>query len=1025
MPIITQESENIIEHKPNPQQQECIDNIDGQFLVLAGPGTGKTFTVSRRIENVVKQGITPDKILCLTFSETAAKEMKKKIDERLAKIQSEVNIYTYHGFCNDVLANNLDEFELPENYKLISNTVERNFVKECIDEINPKAYRTELNDPYHYLEEILKGIHAIKQNRLKKEDYFFNLENNIEWIPQITALKVKRDEALKKNKGTKTVESDIKSQEEKISKAKELWTFYEKYQTKLEKYHYIDYNDMISLVLDRFEKDESFLTKIANQFEYLLVDEYQDTNPAQNEIVFSLCHGMETPNVFVVGDDDQIIYTFQGARLDTMERFLREFPSTKVICLRENMRSTQSILDVARAISTQDDKRLEKNEEFKKYDISKELVAKNEKIILKEKPVRFYKYDVEIQEQIEIIKEIEELINSEDCPKNENGEKLLSEIAILAKSNAELEKYAEMLKTKNIQYELKDGKNIFQIKSAIIMFYYMQMLINPELHSDKIFRLLLNPPFNISMKDYKTLYEIQSHHKTFLNCIRELKPEQCENFGLFERLINTYDELREFIPNESLLNCILEIGAKTGIFDYYLNSEINRCENIAGIKKLVDEAKNLSEINKTIGLEDFVAYLETCLNDDIDIKTDKAPVDMNAIQLSTYHSSKGKEYEYVYMPSLFNTKWESQRANKAVVPLAPKEGKTKEQYDEQKNSDCIKTMFVGMTRAKHTLRLSYYAQTGARTKLTQYIANIQDMLETEKEPFEYDETTYWMEMTKALKKEEYDYKKDFKSIVDMKLQNKVYSPTFLNDYRRCPRSFLYTRILDIASPAEIPDTMNFGSAIHNTLNNSFEYVKENNVYPTKEEMLEEFRKEFRKQHFSTFQQRKIMEERGICAIEKYHHHFCETPISQFECAEENISLVVDGYKFIGKIDRIEKNEDGTYSIFDYKTGKAKGKSDIGIGKNHEDYYYQIGFYKYLYEKYTGNKVKNVGFIYPEFPENNYLLELTEEECEEIKNEYIQTIKDIEDYKFEPVDKNPNSGPCKYCSFYKTCKIEML
>lgn len=1013
------------EQKPNAKQQECIDNIEGQYLVLAGPGTGKTFTVSRRIENMVNLGIDPEKILCLTFSETAANEMKKKIDERLEKIESEVNVYTYHGFCNDIISNNIEEFDLAENYKLISSTVERNFVKECIDELNPKAYRTELNDPYRFLDEILKGIHAIKQNRLKKEAYFYNLENNIEWVPQLAILEDKKNEALKKNRGTKGVEGEIKKQQEKIEKAKELWDFYELYQEKLTKYHYIDYNDMIGLVLDKFEEDDGFLARVANEYEYLLVDEYQDTNPAQNDVVFNLCRGMDKPNVFVVGDDDQIVYTFQGARLDTMERFLREFPKTKVICLQENMRSTQSILDAAREVAKQDYKRLENNEEFKDYGICKDLVAKNEDIISKDKPVRFYKYVDGLQEQLEIVKEIEALVNSDDCP-TKDGEKYLNEIAILTRSNAELETFAQMLKGRNIPCELKEGKSIFQIKSAIVMYYYMQMLVNPELHADKIFRLLLNPPFDINIRDYKTLYEIKSDHKAFLDCIRDLKPEQCQDYGLFQRFIKTYDDLRRFIPNESLKNCVLEIGAKTGIFNYYLNSEINRCENIAGLKKLTDEAKNLSEINKTVSLEDFVEYLDTCLIDDIDIKTDKAPVDMNAVQLSTYHSSKGKEYEYVYMPTMFNTKWEDKKANKARVPLNPSEGKTEDDYNEQKNSDAIKTLYVGMTRAKHTLRLSYYSQTGSRTKLTQYIANIQDMLEKEKEPFEYDENAYWQEMNQSILKRDYDYNRDFNSVVDMRLKNRVYSPTFLNDYKKCPRNFLYTRILGFDSPAEIPDAMNYGTAIHNTLDECLHFALKNGKYPTKEEMIAEFKTQFAKQHFSSYKQKEIMEQRGLDTLEKYYHHFTDTPLSTLYGAEENVTLNIDGYDFVGKIDRIEQNEDGMFSIYDYKTGKAKGKSEIGIGKSHEDYYNQIGFYKYLYEKKTGNKVSKTEFIFPEFPENNFSLELTNEQCEAIKDDYIKTIEDIKAYKFDPIEnRNPNSAPCKFCAFYKTCKMEMM
>lgn len=337
---------------PNKKQQECIDNIEGQYLVLAGPGTGKTFTVVRRIENIISHGTEPSKILCLTFTDTAANEMKKGIDKQLGEIDSDVNVYTYHSFCNEIIKDNPREFELPENFRLITNAVSRAFIKECIDEINPVAYRSERNDPYYYINDILNGIIAIKQNRLTKEQYFYNLEHNPNWILKLNDLETEKKEIIANGKNpTAKLLGNIAKINKNIAKIRELWQFFELYTKKMNTNKYIDFNDMISMVLNKFDNDVSFLSDIANKYEYILVDEYQDTNKSQNDIVFSLTKGLNKKNVFVVGDDDQIIYTFQGARLDTIERFLTEFPDTKVVCLEENMRSTQSILDVAREIA--------------------------------------------------------------------------------------------------------------------------------------------------------------------------------------------------------------------------------------------------------------------------------------------------------------------------------------------------------------------------------------------------------------------------------------------------------------------------------------------------------------------------------------------------------------------------------------------------------------------------------------------------------------------------------------------------
>lgn len=526
---------------PNVKQQECIDNIEGKYLVLAGPGTGKTFTMIKRIKSMIERGILPEKILCLTFSDAATNEVRTRLEKELQKADVGVNVYTYHGFCNEIISENTTEFELSENIRVISSAVSVSLLKECIDEINSQIYRTKRNDPYYFISDIQKGISEIKSNRLTKEKYFENLENNPDWKPQLIALKNELQNLTEKGaKITKKLTGGIESLEIKIAKAQELWKFYELYQSKMEELHYFDFSDMINLVLDKFEEEPAFLSKIANKYEYILVDEYQDTNKNQNEIVFQLTKALESENVFVVGDDDQIIFTFQGARLDTIEKFLEEFPETKVICLKENMRSTQSILDISRKIAELDSRRLDINPKFKKYNIDKSLIAKNEKVIIKDKKVRLYRYADILQEYQEIVDEIEQLVNSSDCPIFENGEKNLSEIAILTKGNAALATFAEMLKAKNIPSELKEGKSIFAIKSSTVLFYYLQMLVNPELHADKFFKLALSKPFSIDSKDFEILSEKKSHCKSLNDIFDSVFLEDFDEPEKIEKIIKNF-----------------------------------------------------------------------------------------------------------------------------------------------------------------------------------------------------------------------------------------------------------------------------------------------------------------------------------------------------------------------------------------------------------------------------------------------------------------------------------------------------
>lgn len=1011
------------EIKPNKKQLECIDNIDGKYLVLAGPGTGKTFTIIQRIKSMIEKGIKADKILCLTFTDAAANEMKVRLEKELDKLSVDVDIFTYHSFCCNLIDEFPEEFELPHNYKIISDAVSRAFIKECIDEINPKEFRTGKNDPYYYIDTIKRRIEEIKKYRLDKNSYFENIKTNPDWEPELFKLKDDLEAKLKKNDTRiKTLVGAIEAQGKKIEQAKELWTFYEKYQAKMEQNHYLDYNDMINCVLEKFENSPAFLDKAANKYEYLLVDEYQDTNNSQNEIVFNLTHALKSENVFVVGDDDQIIYTFQGAKLDTIEKFLEEFPDTKVICLEENMRSTQNILDVAREIAKQDVRRLEDNPKFAKYKISKELIAKNQNLISKNIPVRCYKYADLMQEYTEIADEIEKLVASDDCPTDDDGNKKLSEIAILTRTNGELGEFAEMLKARNLPFELKDGKNIFTIQGVNILYYYMEMLVNPELHSFRIYQLLLAKPFAINPKDYLTLYNKISTKETFIEALREIPSSEFIEPEKIESFIKTYDYLSVYKTKETIKNTVLEIGAKTGIFDYYLNNELNQSENIMGLKRLVDEAASYSDIYKAGFLEEFVEYLRVLSEDGLEILTEKAPVSMNAVQLCTYYASKGREFEYVYMPTLNAHKWESDRGSlKPEIPVNTSEFKNKQELDELKFSDRVKVMYVGMTRAKHTLRLSYVqAINGKAKKPSILIANIQNLLEKEAEPFIYTEPNFYYVAKQALTKRDYDYRKDFCALVDAKLADRAFSPTAINQYLNCPRQYLYEKILDFIAKDGNPDTVNYGSAVHKACEFLINFAIEHGKYPSKEEFVNAFKAKLSELPLSSFKQRENIEGRGEKALREFYVQITSAPINWLKGAEKKLYFELDGIKFFGIIDRVDKNDDGSFTIYDYKTGSAK--KGIEPGGEYENYYNQMALYKYFYEQSEGVRVKNTTFIYPEDFQKNYTLELTQEDCEAVVEKFKKAIESIRNYEFEP---SHCDEVCKYCGYKDFCEMEIV
>ena len=1059
--------------EPNKAQKECIYNTkNGKYLVIAGPGTGKTFTVTRKIKNMIEnEGVEPEKILCLTFSNTAAREMKTKIGENNA-----VNVFTYHEFCLDIMEEFSDRFDIL-NLKIITDATKRTLIKECIDEIKPIAYNNDKNNPYQYSQNILDGIEEIKKNRVTKEDFFKNLKENSLWEKRIDEL-----ENLQKEKFTKGRKEQIERLTKRIAQMKELWQFYELYTKKMTEMGYIDFFDMINMVLDKFEdENSSLLEEIAYKYEYILVDEYQDTNKSQNDIVFNLAK--HCPNIFVVGDDDQIIYTFQGANLDTIENFLNQFPEVKVICLEENNRSTQTILDVsqelaklqddfckykAEKVTTKKEKalyesmkvnlRICSNEKFKKLNITKNLKSPvTSPVYDKKKPVEFLAFEKEIDERAYVVNRIKNLINSEQCPEK------LSEIAILTRTNDELKQYEVYLKANGIHVEITGGKNIFDINSVNAMITYMQFLTNPEYYSDKLLSYLFMQPFHIDPRDYKTLTEFKSHHRTLTDNIHSLlekgvseeklktKLEQLlkansntitedikkltenkfytiYNEEKLKEFISTYEYLKNYITNENYANSLLEIGNKTGIFKHYLNDGINKVENIKGIQKLLAEADGYFAVNtdKENSFAQFVDYLTKMMESGIKINLDKEEKAQNAVQLSTYHSSKGREFEYVFMPTLTSIKWESNSSSyKDGIPLNSK-GLTFEELEERQEQakflDNIKLLYVGMTRAKHTLVLTSVVTGEKNGKLTWFVDKLKEKFEENKDYLIYPEK---LELTDfEIPHTDYDYKKEFEEFIRNRFQ-KSYSASSLNKYRKCPREYFYNYILDLKSDSGSRNNLVYGLAVHKAFEYTLNYAMNNKKYPTTEEAYEIFARTIDESACESPENLKQSGKDKIFSKGKYYEeNFIKlADISALDTrAELKLDYTTeDGINFNGSIDRIDKNPDGTYSIYDYKTGTdSSGINKTGV---HSDYYYQIGFYKYLFKKQENVTTEiETRFLYPLIEEEVKPTEISDSDCEEIAKEFIEIVNRIHNLEFDRPDKCTNP---QFCPYKNLCKMNVL
>lgn len=1017
---------NII--KPNSKQQQAIDILNGQVMLLAGPGTGKTFTVIHRIEKMLADGVEPSSILCLTFSDAAASEMRQRLIKKMGVVASAVDIYTYHSFCNDLIKTYPDKFEMTSGVKLITDAEKISIMKECIDDANLEFFVPSRADRYFFTKNFISYVEKLKTQRVSKDEYIACIDTNPVLMPRYKELEseiYEREQAG--NTKNKTRYNELEKIKTNIEKAKELWTLFELYSTKMINKNLIDFSDMINLVLTSFEEDSQFLSEVSNKYKYFLVDEYQDTNDLQNQIIFNLLDGNDEKNIFVVGDDDQIIYGFQGAKSDNIENFLTKYPNTTVICLEENNRSTQTILDFSNLIVNQDENRLENNLYFKeKYNISKKLTAKNPKIIVKDKKIKRIQFGEILQEFNYIVDDIKTLIESDFAPKTDEDKIDYSQIAIISKKRAELQTFAELLKGKNIPFQIDEGKSIFAIRSTILIYFYIKAMNNYLTSSDKLFGLLLSEPFKIDQQDYNKILEEKRLWKKdessdFITLMRNLNgwknPEKITKF------LETFDYLQDYASSNNLRNTVVEIINRTGLLTYFYKSGKNRSENLAGIRKIISEATDFQNSDSTKNLSDFVKYLDDCFENEIDINLDKDSVVQNAVQLMTYHGSKGREFEYVYLPNLISSNWEDFRMP-GEYKLITEDVPDKDAAQAKKDSELLKLLFVGITRAKHTLTISFAdSNNGKAQQITKYLEPTANY-DFDSEQFECSADDLTTEFYRSVSSDVFDNQKAFKNEIEERVKSVVLSPSRLNDYLSCPRKFFYVKVLGIDVEEADWDGANFGTLIHSLLERAVKVAKES-AYPTLEEILEKFRLGMDGMKFSSEAKKEKYFKQGQKLLTNYYPYFSQIPISRITDIEFSFYGVdVDGDFITGKIDRIEKNSDGTFELYDYKTGNYSSEKKIAPNEEKQNYFNQLCFYKYAYEKLTGNKVSKVGIIYVENHEKSVDKYLTDDDMKYIETLIKDTYQNIKALKFNPI-KEDKQGACKNCVYKQLCKLDLI
>ncbi|MBU1071100.1 ATP-dependent helicase, partial [Patescibacteria group bacterium] len=632
--------------KLNKNQKIAVDSIDGPVMVMAGPGTGKTQVLTLRIANILKKTDTPpSSILALTFTDAASNEMRTRLVNLIGQPAYSVQISTFHSFCQSVILENPDLFIVAEETEHLQD-LDRTKILQKIITGHQFKYLKPLNAPYYYCQSIIENIRILKREGVSPEE-------------------------LKK---TLTGPPD---------KNLDLQKIYSLYQQGLVKKGRFDFEDMINWVVDKFEEDSNLLLSYQERLSYFLVDEYQDTNSAQNQLVFNLASfWAEKANLFVVGDPNQSIFRFQGASLENTKEFISHFPNTTLINLNQNYRSTQIILDSAHAVI--------KNNLPKAIKLKSNLTGPG-------KPVNIAHFTHSIFEDYFIAKNIKNLINKGVKPQN---------IAIIVRHNKDLDDISSTLKKFNIPFTIKGTQDLLDqplIKKLII---FLTIISNsPHQHLDsELFTLLNYNFFEINplsiLKTAKKAADDHTHLASYILSDRHKIPADLKTF--FTNL-NNWQKLS---ANLTLPEFFEKLIQQSGILNHLLKQK-NKADELHQLNMFFTQIKNMAFQDKNLNLSKLLDNINALREQKIKT-TISSPITLKeSITITTAHKAKGLEWDHVYIYRCVDGKWGNPRIRQ-LIKLPPEILEFTAIEDPQNEERRL--FYVAITRAKKTLNLTSASQ---------------------------------------------------------------------------------------------------------------------------------------------------------------------------------------------------------------------------------------------------------------------------------------------------------------------------
>lgn len=1004
--MVTKKFKEAIE-KLNLGQLQAVNAIEGPVMVIAGPGTGKTQVLILRIANILlKTQVNPENILALTFTDSGVYAMRKRLVEIIGTPGYRVEINTFHGFCNDLIKNNPDNFP-----NLISSESAGELEQiQIIEEIINRGKFTLLKpfgNSLHYVKPALRAIAELKKEGIAPEEFeraILEEEKDFEAIAGLY-----HEKGVHKGKMKTPYEKQLKN----INKNKELFIIYKDYQNILRQKRLYDFNDMLLEVINAFEKDRQLLLGMQEQYQYVLIDEHQDTNTAQNRIVELLCGFYSNPNLFVVGDEKQSIYRFQGASLENFLYFKKLYPEALLVNLRENYRSGQIILDASGSL-------------IKNNLLSGKFLSDNTKLVARSQhppeKIKIISAKDYYSEYFWLADSIKKKIIQGTEP---------AEIAVLAKENKDLLPLADALEYNSIPYVFDSKTNLLQDIEIQKLILFFNTIYNFGKEGDFIKSMHIDC-LEINPVDIVKLINLSREKKIsvweFVNSGLYKKDKSFKTAENIEKFCSNLTEWKILSHNEHFDVLFKNVVNNSGLMKNIITKK-KSLQNLDKITSFYEAIKERINRKPDFNLEDFMDYLELLRKHNLPVKSSARAVYKNAVCLMTAHKSKGLEFDIVYVINVFDGHWGNSRkmGNGFAFPWEYLLKKITTLTKEEKNEDERRLFYVAITRARKEVIISYstYSIEGRDQVQSQFIEEIIEMYkkildieEFERNFLKNKQIILSAPDPVAGKNIANEYLANRELFAEMFLK-KGFAATHLNNYLKCPWRYFFRNLLGL------PDVMNksamFGSSIHEALNIYLEHMTDKEPLSL-EFLLDTYNKALLKQPLTTEEEEEL-KARGRKVLDGYYK---QNMIywGKNLTSELNIKGVqfFGKVKLTGKIDMIEPMENSfcDVAVYDFKTGKPKSRGIIeGTAESgNGDYKRQLIFYKILLDRYQYKKMKMVKGIV-EFIEPNekgiYKREVFDIKDYEVK-ELEQQIKGITDeiLSFDFWDKGCKRADCEYC-----------